>query len=169
MDRLIRLFYGGTMKENLEFENTSEDLELFDSPPCFKDLVGRVTSKFVCHGDEVQLRGHFNCGKTRPLYIMMKLNSESHWNQYKKVVERLNVVCWEVVVDMSRMPSTYENHLPFMVENMTHESALSHDTPVFAPNNPQNEPSFDLAVAADDFEMVFLRMRNVIKMVMRYR
>jgi hypothetical protein len=56
-----------------------------------------------------------------------------------------------------------------MVENMTHESALSHDTPVFAPNNPQNEPSFDLAVAADDFEMVFLRMRNVIKMVMRYR
>jgi hypothetical protein len=47
------------------------------------------------------------------------------------------------------MPSTYENHPPFVVENMTQESALSHDAPVFAPNSPQNEPSFDLAVAAD--------------------
>jgi hypothetical protein len=50
---------------------------------------------------------------------MMKLNSESHWNQYKEVVERSNVVCWEVVVDISRIPSTFENHPPFVVENMT--------------------------------------------------
>ncbi|RLM84534.1 hypothetical protein C2845_PM04G14620 [Panicum miliaceum] len=35
---------------------------------------------------------------------------------------------------------------------MTQDSALSHDTPVFAPNSPQNKPSFDLAVAADDFD-----------------
>jgi hypothetical protein len=76
------------VKENGEFENMSEDLELFDGPPCFKDLVGRVTSKFVCRGDEVQLRGHFDCGKARPHYVVMKLNSESHLNQYKEVVER---------------------------------------------------------------------------------
>jgi hypothetical protein len=50
------------------------------------------------------------------------------------------------------MPSTYENHPPFVVENMTQESALSHDTPIFAPNSPQNEHSFDLAVAADNFD-----------------
>jgi hypothetical protein len=36
MDRLIRLFHGGSVKENGEFENMSEDLELFDGPPCSK-------------------------------------------------------------------------------------------------------------------------------------
>jgi hypothetical protein len=157
------------VKENGEFENISEDLELFDGPPCFKDLVGRVISKFVCRGDEVQLWGRFDCGKARPQYVMMKLNSESYWKQYKEVVERSNVVRWEVVVDISRMPSTYENHPPFVVDNMTQKSALSHDKPIFAPNSPQNEPSFDLAIAAVILIMVFLRMRNVIKMVMRYR
>jgi hypothetical protein len=67
------------VKENGEFENMSEDLELFDGPPCFEDLVGRVTLKFVCLRDEVQLRGCFDCGKARLHYVMMKLNSESHW------------------------------------------------------------------------------------------
>jgi hypothetical protein len=39
-----------------------------------------------------------------------------------------------------------------MFENMTQDSALSHDRPVFAPNSPQNKPSFDLAIAVDDFD-----------------
>jgi hypothetical protein len=50
MDRLIRLFHGGTVKENGEFENMSEDLELFDGPPCFEDLVGRVISNLFAVG-----------------------------------------------------------------------------------------------------------------------
>jgi hypothetical protein len=76
MDCLICLFHGGSVKENGEFENTSEDLELFDGPPYFKDLVGRVTLKFACGGDEVELRGCFDCRKVRPHYVMMELNSE---------------------------------------------------------------------------------------------
>jgi hypothetical protein len=35
---------------------------------------------------------------------------------------------------------------------MAQELVLFHDTPIFAPNSPQNESSFDLAVAADDFD-----------------
>ncbi|RLN17006.1 hypothetical protein C2845_PM02G37720 [Panicum miliaceum] len=35
---------------------------------------------------------------------------------------------------------------------MTQDSAVSYDTPVFAPNSPRNKLSFDLAVAAHDFD-----------------
>ena len=43
MDELVRVFHGGMVKENGEFENMVEDIELFDSPPLLKDLVDRVT------------------------------------------------------------------------------------------------------------------------------
>ena len=42
MDELVRVFHGGMVKENGEFENMVEDIELFDSPPLLKDLVNRV-------------------------------------------------------------------------------------------------------------------------------
>lgn len=61
MDHLVCMFHGGSVKENEELENMSKELKLIDGPPCFKDLVGRVTSKFVCRGDEVQLMGCFDC------------------------------------------------------------------------------------------------------------
>ena len=33
MDELVLVFHGGMVKENGEFENMVEDIELFDSPP----------------------------------------------------------------------------------------------------------------------------------------
>ena len=39
MDELVWLFHVGMVKENGEFENMIEDVELFDSSPSFKDLV----------------------------------------------------------------------------------------------------------------------------------
>ena len=35
MDELVRIFHGGIVKKNGEFENMIEDVELFDSPPLF--------------------------------------------------------------------------------------------------------------------------------------
>ena len=43
------------VKENGEFENMIEDVELFDSSPSFKDLVNRVVSKHSCGIDEITL------------------------------------------------------------------------------------------------------------------
>ena len=43
------------VKENGEFENMVEDIELFDSPPLLKDLVDRVVSKHSCGIDEISL------------------------------------------------------------------------------------------------------------------
>ena len=57
MDELVRVFHGGMVKENGEFENMVEDIELFDSPPLLKDLVDRVVSKHSRGIDEISLRG----------------------------------------------------------------------------------------------------------------
>ena len=48
MDELVWFFHGGMVKENGEFENMVEDVELFDSSLSFKDLVDRVVSKHSC-------------------------------------------------------------------------------------------------------------------------
>ena len=57
MDELVRVFHGSMVKENGEFENMVEDIELFDSPPLLKDLVDRVVSKHSRGIDEISLRG----------------------------------------------------------------------------------------------------------------
>ena len=41
MDELVRFFHGGMVKENREFE-LIEDVELFDSPPMFKNLADLI-------------------------------------------------------------------------------------------------------------------------------
>ena len=60
MDELVRVFHGGMVKKNGEFENMVEDIELFDSPPLLKDSVDRVVSKHSCRIDEISLRGRFD-------------------------------------------------------------------------------------------------------------
>ena len=79
MDELVRVFHGSMVKENREFENMIEDVELFDSPPLLKDLVGRVVSIHSCGSDEISLRSRFDCGKARAHYILLTLESEMHW------------------------------------------------------------------------------------------
>ena len=62
MDRLVRLFHGGSVKENGEFENIMEDVELIDSPPSFKELVDHVVSKRGCGLGEICMQGRCDCG-----------------------------------------------------------------------------------------------------------
>ena len=102
MDELVRFFHGGMVKENGEFENMIEDVELFDSSPSFKDLVDRVVSKHSYGIDEITLRGRFDCGKARAHYVMLTLESEMHWRKYKEIINHANVVCWKMVVEINR-------------------------------------------------------------------
>ena len=127
----------------------NEDSEIFDEPPSFEHLVNRVTSKYGCRADEVEMRGRFDCGKARSHYVLMKLTSEAHWKQYKEVVERSNVVCWEVIVDICRRPTTLGHEEQNVAQNLTQESTISHDVTDFLSSSPLNAPSFDLAVAVD--------------------
>ena len=61
------------VKENGEFENMVEDIELFDSP-LLKDLVDRVVSKHSCGIDEISLRDRFDYGKARAHYVILTLD-----------------------------------------------------------------------------------------------
>jgi len=132
----------------------NEDSEIFDEPPSFEHLVNRVTSKYGCRADEVEMRGRFDCGKASSHYVLMKLTSEAHWKQYKEIVERSNVVCWEVIVDICRRPTTLGHEEQNVAQNLTQESTISHDVNAFVPSSPMNAPSFDLAVIADQFDNV---------------
>ena len=122
------------VKKNGEFENMIEDVELFDSSPSFNDLVDRVVSKHCCGIDEITLRGRFDCGKARAHYVMLTLESEMHWRKYKDIGARANVVCWEVVVEITRRSRSQEpvgrvDEVPFRIENITHESTVVEDVP----------------------------------------
>ena len=81
MDELVWFFHGGMVKKNGEFKNMIEDVELFNSPPMFKDLVDRVISKYLCGIDEISLRDRFDCGIARAQYVLLTLESEMHWRK----------------------------------------------------------------------------------------
>ncbi|CAN6272440.1 unnamed protein product [Urochloa humidicola] len=130
MDRLVRLFHGGIVKENGEFEKMNEVVELFDLHPSLKDVSERVVMKHGYSLDEVKLRGRFDCGKARPHYVSMDLSFESQRNQYKEVVASANVVCYEIVVDTCSRAKTSVRNIDregdghILVENLTQESIL---------------------------------------------
>ncbi|RCV17523.1 hypothetical protein SETIT_3G226300v2 [Setaria italica] len=73
MDRLVRFFDGGIVKQNRELENMNESVEFFEGPSSFTDLVDRAMSKYGCRVDEMILRGRFDCGKARAHYVVVEI------------------------------------------------------------------------------------------------
>lgn len=154
----MRMFHGGFVKENGEFERMNEQVELFSECPSFKDVVDRVMRNHGCGLDEVTLRGRFDCGKARSHYVMIDLSSESEWNQYKDIVASANVACYEIVVDIRprERPSVREDDVQVPIENLTQESIVSQqlgDGPTVNINvHDGNSNPFDFARALNDFD-----------------
>jgi hypothetical protein len=46
MNSLVRLFYGRRPEGEEESENRIEEVDLFDTQPCFSDLLDRVRESF---------------------------------------------------------------------------------------------------------------------------
>ena len=65
MDRLVRLFSGGTVKENGEFARMRQEVAKFDVAPSFDDIMRRVNSSFKLRNErmELRLRDRFDAGK----------------------------------------------------------------------------------------------------------
>ena len=148
MDRLVRFFDGGVVKQNGELENMNESIEIFDGPPSFSDLVDRVMRKYGYRVDEMSLRGRFDCGKARAHYVLMKLASDANWKHYKDVVHEANVACLEVIVEIVRMPGpnvVMREEVAVVNRNGTQESEMLHHV------LGETERDFDLAIANDDF------------------
>jgi len=155
MDHLVRIFHGGLVNENGEFENMLEDVQVFGRTPSFQDLVD-VVSKNVWDQGEISLRGRFDCEKARPHYVLIKLESETHWRQYKDIVDRANVVCFEVVVEITRPRAIVEKigdrleKIRVRIESLTQGSTGFEDVP-----NATYEVramDFDNAIASDTFD-----------------
>ena len=56
----MRMFHGGKVKGNEEFESMHEHVEFFSGPPTFDVLVSKCRDKF---GWPLSFRGRFDCGK----------------------------------------------------------------------------------------------------------
>jgi len=56
MDRLVRLFSGGTVNENGEFARMRQQVIRFDMVPSFDDIIGRVNSLFKVENVRMELR-----------------------------------------------------------------------------------------------------------------
>ena len=79
MDRLIRLFLGGTIKENGEFARMRQEVARFDVAPSFDDIMCRVNSLFKVENKRMELRlcGRFDAGKEMSHYVMMLIGCEN--------------------------------------------------------------------------------------------
>jgi hypothetical protein len=73
-----------------------EELEMFDQPPSFSDLMQRLKGKF---GVDITLQGRFDVGTSRSRYVMMPLLDSSHWTCYTCVLQGCNSKMAEVVVE----------------------------------------------------------------------
>ena len=99
MDRLVRLFYGGIVSQNGEFEHMEEKALVFPQPPSYAELASSVSTdvSFFFGRGLPFLRGRYDSGRSRAHYGFLDITSESDWVLYKEVVKDSNVRCFEVV------------------------------------------------------------------------
>lgn len=97
MDCFVCVFYGGSVtREDCLFSDMEEELEMFDQPPSFSDLMQRLKGKF---GVDITLQRRFDVGTSRSRYVMMPLLDSSHWTRYTRVLQGCNSKMAEVVVE----------------------------------------------------------------------
>jgi hypothetical protein len=92
----VRLFHGGKVKGNGEFQSMHEQVQFFSTASTFDVLVSHCQDKY---GWPLNLRGRFDCGKKRAHYVLMSLSYEDEWKNYIEVVKSSSVTCLEVVVE----------------------------------------------------------------------
>ncbi|CAO2176885.1 unnamed protein product [Urochloa humidicola] len=141
MDCLVRLFHGGEVKENGEFENMEELVEVFEVGPTWQEFVCFASRKLCYRVEEMNFRGRIDCGKARSHYVLLKIDSEDSWNKYRRMVEKSNVLCLEVVVE-TVVPRVETG---FVGQGGTQESTLSQLGLV------DRAEQFGIAIANDHF------------------
>jgi len=153
MDRLVRLFSGGTIKENGEFARMRQEVARFDVAPSFDDIMCRVNSLFKVENKRMELRlcGRFDAGKERSHYVMMPIGCENDWLFYKELVRGSQVGCEEIVVDVCNrsMDAPAEDGDDYPIEHVTQE-AISPDHDSDAPEEEDKSYGDDLSHDSDD-------------------
>ena len=105
MDRVVRVFSGGTVSGVGEFDGMKEDVVVFANPPSLESLLGRSRELLNINPaeDVITLEARFDAGGARSHYVMMKISTEFEWTAYKECVAGSQVRCAEVVVTGSQL------------------------------------------------------------------
>ena len=126
MDRLVRLFSGGTVKENEEFARMWQEVARFDVAPSFDDIMRRVNLLFKVRNErmELRLRGRFDAGKKRSHYVVMPIGCENDWLFYKELIRGSQMDYAEIVVDVCNrsMDIPTEDGDDYPIEHVTQRS-----------------------------------------------
>jgi hypothetical protein len=72
MDRIILLYFGGSINKQFELVSMRPHVLTFENPPSFNDLVAKV--RIVMNvGCDVRLHGRYDMRGNRPIYVMLPL------------------------------------------------------------------------------------------------
>jgi hypothetical protein len=74
MDRVILLYFGGSVSKQFELVGMRRHVLTFAKPPSFNELVTRVRAVMNV-GCELKLHGRYDMGDNRPIYVMLPLGS----------------------------------------------------------------------------------------------
>jgi hypothetical protein len=102
MDRVILLYFGGSVSEQFELVGMGRHVLTFAKPPSFNELVTRVGAVMNV-GCELKLHGRYDMGDNRPIYVMLPLGSEDEWQLYKSCVSQSGLKGAKVVAKIAQL------------------------------------------------------------------
>ncbi|TVU05292.1 hypothetical protein EJB05_48450, partial [Eragrostis curvula] len=170
MDRVVRIFFGGTVNKNGELVGMSEEVVAFVKAPMFSEVETKAAS-CVGVGDGLRFRGRFDAGGGgRAHYVLLELGTEDSWLLYKECLKDAQVRIAEVIVDVAENDGRNRHGcaaiLPAMVlledepvDVLTQEALHVPDCPDGSPVRDHVHPVFspcdmaedDIAVVNNDF------------------
>jgi hypothetical protein len=100
VNSLVHLFHEGRVKDDMDSKNMQYEVEIFEMPPSFTDLVCWVKKNFDGY---FALKERFCSRKGWTQRVLILLCNEAHWSHYKMVVQGPNMILLVVMVENGHM------------------------------------------------------------------
>jgi hypothetical protein len=165
MDRVILLYFGGSVSEQFKLVGMRPHVLTFEKPPSFNELVSRVITVMNV-GCDLRLHGRYDMRGNRPIYVMLPLGSKDEWQLYKTCARDYGLKGVEVVAEMTLLPDgemivhetsmTSEETIanPIVVDQPSQEEwqGVTHRVSIGSKLAKMNFESINLALVRDEFD-----------------
>jgi hypothetical protein len=133
MDRVIFLYFGGSVSEQFDLVGMRPHMLTFGKPHSFNELVARVrlVMNVKC---ELRLHGRYDMGGNKPIYVMLPLGFEDEWELYKSCASQTGLKGAEVVAEIAPLPSC---------EIIVHETSVTKEEIIADPIAVEQLPGQD--------------------------